>query len=385
MAIGKPRGKAGMRPVYVYDPRVGKKVYVGSRVNVRGEDGAKALELAKTIEFAEYDPTAGLTVAQYVEEWYVDHHGPGTRREVESTLKVNRGNLRPFLKEFGARKIDGGIARREALRWSRLHKHNAVVACAMFNDAIDDEVCKANPFAGRRQKESRERKHIQPLTEDEVNRLGEIALRHWGGEGYGLVAKAWITFAAWVGSRPGETFVVSAQDLDRANGEVTVRRVKKRGGVYPVDVVVLPQAAADAIRDMPSVPLSGPLFTTVTGIPMRKGNLVHHWDPIRAAFRETVTEARWRELLDSQDGERKNLDFYTLRHFCASVLADRGCTAKEIAGQLGNSEAVCQETYIHLYRDRSNERVREALNLGAVSDLDRARQRRLGGNMGSNS
>lgn len=370
-----------MRPVYVYDSRIGKKVYVGSRKNLRGDDGAKALEMAKTIEFASEPLDTGLTIAKYVAEWFELHHGTDTRRPAVATLKVNEGNMRPFLKDYGSRQVDGGIERREALRWSKLHKHNAAVVSAMFNDAIDDGVCKLNPFARRRQEESRERKHIQPLTEDEVNRLADIACRHWGGEGYGPVARAWVLFAAWVGDRPGETFTVRAQDIDFAAGEVTIKRVKKRGGVYPTDVVVLPSVAADAIRAMPAIPLTGPLFTTVTGIPMRKGNLAHHWAPIRAAFRETVPERRWEELLDSSD-DKKNLDFYVLRHFCASVMADRGLSAKQIAGQLGNSEAVCQETYIHLYRDRSNDQVREALNQGSVSDLDRARRRRLGSEAG---
>lgn len=384
MAIGKPRGKAGMRPVYVYDPRIGKKVYVGSRKNLRGEDGAKALEMAKTIEFAREPITSGLTVAAYVSDWYKDHHGEATRRPAASTLKVNEGNMRPFLKEFGPRQIDGGIERREALRWAKLHPHNAVVVCAMFNDALDDGVCKANPFAGRRQKESRERKHIHPLTEDEVNRLADIALRHWGGDGYGLVARAWVTFGAWVGCRPGETFSVEAADLDFAAGEVTIRRVKKRGGEYPVDVVVLPQAAIDAIRDMSTIPATGPLFTTVTGLPMRKGNLVHHWDPVRSAFRETVTEQRWRDLLDdvSETGQRKHeksLAFYALRHHCASVLADRGASMADVAHQLGNSEQVCRETYVHTFVDRANDRNRSLFDAGRVNDLDAARRRKMEG------
>jgi hypothetical protein len=42
MAIGKPRGKNAMRPVYVCDPRVGRKVYVGSRAKLRGPGGAGA-------------------------------------------------------------------------------------------------------------------------------------------------------------------------------------------------------------------------------------------------------------------------------------------------------------------------------------------------------
>jgi hypothetical protein len=35
--------------------------------------------------------------------------------------------------------------------------------------------------------------------------------------------------------------------------------VKKRGGVYPVDTVVLPGAAIDAIRGLPAVPATGPV------------------------------------------------------------------------------------------------------------------------------
>jgi integrase len=366
-----------MRPVFVYNPTLGRKVYVGSRKNLRGEDGAKALETAKTIEFARHDPTGNtLTISAYAADWFRDHHGPGTRRPAPGTLKTNEGNLRAFLKEFGARALDGGIERREALAWARQRPHVAVVVCAMFNDALDDQVIKANPFAGRRQKESRERKHISPLTETEVDRLADIALRHWGGEGYGLTARAWVLFGAWVGCRPGETFTVTPQDLDFAAGEVRIRRVKKRGGTHPTDVVVLPQAAIDAIRAMPVIPASGPLFTTVTGKPMVKGNLVHAWEPIRSAFRETVTEQRWRELLDAQEDDTKNLAFYTLRHFCASVLADRGASMADIAHQLGNSEQVCRETYVHAFVDRSNDRVRALLDGGRVSELDAVRRRR---------
>lgn len=380
MAIGKPRGIAGMRPVYVYDPSVGRKVYVGSRKNLRGEDGAKELERQKTEEFAKRDPASAssLTAAQYAKEWFEDHHGPGTRRPADGTYRANEGNMRPFLADFGRRQLDGGITRREALRWSKQHPHNAVVVCAMFNDAMDDEVCKANPFARRRQEESRERKHICPLTEDEVNRLADIACRHWGGEGYGLVARAWVLFGAWVGCRPGETFSVEAKDLDFRAGEVRVKRVKKRGGKYPTDTVVLPVAAIDAIRAMPMIPAHGPLFTTVTGKPFSKGNLRYHWDPIRSAFRHTVSEERWRELLDAQEEDEKNLAFYTMRHFCASVLADRGASMADIAHQLGNSEQVCRETYTHPFTDRTNDRVRSLLDGGNVSDLDSVRNRRHG-------
>jgi hypothetical protein len=105
-----------MRPVYVYDPAAGRKVYVGSRRTLRGDDGAQALERAKTIEFARRDPTETGTISEYAAGWLTDHHGPGTKRPASGTLKINEQNLRPLLEEFGARPLEGGITRRDQRR-----------------------------------------------------------------------------------------------------------------------------------------------------------------------------------------------------------------------------------------------------------------------------
>lgn len=369
MAISKrPNGYE----VYVYDPSIRRKRYVGVRKNLRGAGGAQELEREKAAEFSGNQPVPdeALTIRGYAAEWVDLHHGEGTRRLSPSTRRHNQHAIRPFLDAYGDRALDG-LTRREALKWARLHAHNAKVVSALFNDAVDDDLCKANPFANRRQEQSRERKQIAPITEDELDRIAAIALRHWGSDGYGLVARAWVMFAGWVGCRPGETFSVTRSDLDFARGEVKVRRVKRRGGAHPTDTVVFPQAAQDAIRAMPSIPATGPVFLSVQGRPIGKGGMGYYWTPIRAAFRQTVTEERWRELLDEQD----DLEFYSLRHFCGSVMADRGLTEADIAHQLGNSVRVCRETYIHSYRDRTNDRVRAALQAPqAVVDLNSRRK-----------
>lgn len=365
MAISKPRPN-GMRQVYVYDPRVGKKVYVGSREKLRGPGGAQQLEREKAAEFAGQAPAPStLTAAAYCATWLDLHHGGGTRRPAPSTRALNESNLRPFLAKYGARPLDGGVTRSEALAWAKKHRHSAKAVSAMYNDALDEEKCKANPFANRRQEQPRGRKDIEPITEDEVDRLAEIALAMWGRNGYGLVVSAWIMFASWVGCRPGETFAVTAADLNYAAGEVAIRRVKKRdGGVYPVDVVVLPGAAQDAIRAMPVIPAAGPIFRTVTGRPITKGSQRYVWDPVRKAFERELSPARAAELLLDRD-----LNFYELRHFCGSMMADRGLSEHDIAHQLGNSVQVCRETYIHAYRDRTNDRVRLALDGAKVAPL----------------
>jgi integrase len=170
---------------------------------------------------------------------------------------------------------------------------------------------------------------------------------------------------------------VEPADLDFARGEVTVRRVKKRGNSYPVDVVALPDRVIEAVEAMPtrSRQLDGPLFRTVDGKPIVKGALRYYWDPVRSVFQAQVSPERWRELLAGQKNQ-ETLDFYSLRHFCASLIVDRGGNEFDVSAQLGNSPEVARETYIHAYRDRVNDRNRSRLN-GPVADLDAARRRRL--------
>lgn len=367
-AVGKPRGKKGTLPVYVYVKALGRKVYVGS---VSGVRAAHKLGMEKYLELNGTGPAESnvvLTCAAYAREWLDLHHGPATRRPARGTHRDNEGKLRAFIGRFGDRGIDGGVSRREALAWSKQHPGNARVVSAMFNDAINDEVATGNPFANRRQEHGRERKHIHPLSEAEVARLGDIARRQWGCEGYGRTAQAFVLFGAWVGCRPGEVFRVGLPDLDFSAGQVRITRVKKRGGRYPTDTVVLPRPVVDAITAMPDIPTTGPIFRTVTGRPFDKGALKYYWDPIRAAFRETVADARWSELLDgTEDG--RNLDFYALRHFCASVIVARGGNEYDVAAQLGNSPEVARETYIHSYVEERNERNRQFLEGGKVVDL----------------
>lgn len=351
--------------VKVYSPQARRLVYVGRR---KLEKDAKRLFREKTAEFAGGEG-ASLTVREYAVQWLDDHHGPGTARPAASTLQVNRGNLRQFLDEFGDRALDGGIGRKEALKWSKPRPHVAKTVAAMFNDAVDDEEARGNPFANRKHKRSSERRRIAPITQPELDTLTAIAARHWGIDGYGQIAKAWVLFAAWVGCRPGETFKVTLRDIDWHRRLVTIRRVKPP---YDTDTVVIPTAAMDQLTHVRALlAQEGPMFRTVTGRPMDKGSVGYHWRPIAAAFREKVTEDRWEALTEGTG----RLDLYVLRHRVASVMADRGATASEIAEQLGNTPAVCERTYIHPFTSDVRERNRKLLDDASVVPLRPVRSR----------
>jgi integrase len=375
VAIGRPRGKNGARPVYVHDSRVGRKVYVGSRTKLNGPDGAKALEAEKKLEFQQLareeqgqtlEPQNVKTCRQYAERWFEKKHGLGTKRPAPYTLKINRSRLKPFLKTFGDRTIDGGIERDEALDFGLEHPRAASAAAAMFNDAFDEKKTKGNPFANRRQTQSKGRKNINPVTEGEVDRLCEIAREKW--QAYGPTCAAWIMFAAWVGARPGEIANLEWDDLDFDAGDVRIRRIKPP---YNEDVVVLADRAAEATQGLDR--RHDLVFTTVQGKKLQKGAFRYYFDPVRTALLAEMDPRRKIELL----GDRPDIDLYELRHFCGSIMADRGADEFEIAHQLGNTPLVCRETYIHGYRDRINERNRGYLNAN-VADLEAHRKKRTG-------
>jgi integrase len=356
------RIKSGWQ-IYVYSAEKKAKVYVGVRAK---HADAKELE-RQAIGATKGGKNPGiLTVREYATQWLEAHHGEGTRRPAPTTRQVNEYNLRQFLTDHGDKGMDA-ITRREALRWAKQNRHRAKTVSAMFNDALDDEETRANPFANRRAKEQRGRRDIHPLTEDEVNRLADIALDRWGSEGYGLVARAAILFAAWVGTRPGETFGVTWQDLNLRDGLVTVHRIKGR---KQTDTLVLPSVAVDAIQQMPT-PSGALVFPTIRGKHIERGSLRYTWEPVRSAFRQTVTRERWDELCEGQP----DLDFYVLRHFCASLIVERGGNEFDVAAQLGNTVEVCRATYIHRFEDRQRDRLRGLLERPApVVDLEARRK-----------
>lgn len=359
--------------VRVYDPATKKNRYVGMR---RRWGDARQLERDKETEFREAfeaerrgdEPEEIRTCREYARRWLRVKHGPGTRRPARSTLKFNDERLRLFLRKYGDRRLDGGISRREALDWALQNPNHAKVASAMFNDAIDDMLCSGNPFANRRQEKAKGRQHITPLTEQEVDRLAAIAGRMW--KGYGRVVHAWIIYLAWVGCRPQEMASAEWPHLDLEAGRVRIRRVKPP---YKTHSVVLPDRAAAAIVEM-NAERSGRVFETVQGKPLDKGSWHYYWDPVRKAFLAEVEERHPERATAILNG-RPDFDLYELRHFCGSVMADRGATAQDIAHQLGNSAKVCEETYIHTFEDRANQRNADLLNQPVVS-LDEHRRRK---------
>lgn len=357
--IGKPKPN-GMREVFVYDPTIKRKRYVGRRPTLRE---AQLLEAEKTIEHAAgHRPGSAWTIDTLADKFLTEYHGPGTTRPAPTTLVHNTQNLRRIRAEHGHRPA-ASLTRDEAYAWARAHRHEAKTLAAMYNEAVDKHLVDANPFAKLGLARGRGRADITPLTEQEVERLAEIALRtlgHYGPEYWAL-----ILWQAWTGMRPGETCALRVADIDwQAATAAVARNARNDGTLGPIKgnqnrTINIADVALQAAETLHRT--SGRLFRTPTGKPLRPNSLRHYWITVRAAFTAELPDTHWlrrRLMIDPAD----QLDPYELRHFCGSLLADRGLPAKDISEHLGNSPRVCEDTYIHTHRDRVNTRLREALN-----------------------
>jgi integrase len=220
-----------------------------------------------------------------------------------------------------------------------------------------------NPFAKLGLSRGAGRSDIDPLTEAEVERLGEIALKtagHWGPEFWAL-----IIWMGWTGMRPGEICALKTANIDWKAATVRIEQnMRNDGTLGPVKgkrrrTIPLADQAAAAVRTLRRT--RGHLFMSPTGRPLRPNSLRYYWVPVRSAFTAQLDDAHWlrqRLMIDPDD----QLDPYELRHHCGSMLADRGLSSADIAAYLGNSPKICEETYIHPYRDRQQARLRSALN-----------------------
>lgn len=346
------RPKRGKLEVWVYDPAAGRKVYIGTYAK-RGtlkEDGtAKWAERRAEAEFAEHRRHTRETVRSWSARWQAEYPRPET-----TSNENHRSNLRILTREFGDRPLHE-LTKTEAYRIAQQRPHVAKTASAMYNDAIRflEGFDGPNPFTGLIA-DREGRRNIEPLTETEVRRLAEISVEEHGVL-FGTCFAAWILFAGWTGCRPGELAGMRWTDLDFDAMTVSVQRQRRKDGLRlpktkQTRTIVLPSVAADAVRGMPVRDIEW-LFTTQRGLPFQKGSWNYYWGPISRAFQREQPATHWLPQRVEMDPTR-TLDLYELRHFCGSLMADRGASARDISEQLGNSERVCEETYIHPYRDR---------------------------------
>jgi integrase len=328
--------RGGKFAVSVYDPSLKRKRWVGT---FDKERDAKAAER----DASRRRLTGGrMTVEEFAELWLTDY-----ARTANATRLNYLYALKRFRADFGRVRL-ADLDRLTARSWALKQPQSNVRAVrAMFNDAINDGLhAGPNRFANLRLEQPRGRKDLIVLKESELHELANTALRVHGD--YGTTFRAMILFAGYVGLRPGELFALERTDV--RGDEVVIRQSLDGTGKLKLPknnkerVVILPPPARLALSDV--VPrLDVPwLFVSKRGKQLRETSLTYRWHPVRAAF------------------GRPTMDFYELRHFCATHLLELGLSPADVAVQLGHTDggALVMSTYGHPSEDAARERLKRA-------------------------
>lgn len=317
---------------------------------------------AKEVERRELSKPNSLyseTCDSFAERWVEDYPRPRA-----STNVTNRRAIQPFARHFkGVRlaDLDKPRARAFALR----HRSSYASARAMLTDAVNDGYCATNPFSNLRLPQSRGRKDLIPLTEEQVQALADTALEVHGD--YGPEFRALILFQAFTLMRPAEIFVLEWTDIDFENSLIRVdktlsgdRWIEKPKNRL-TKTIVLPPPALEALNQVPRRSDTERIFSTIRGRRFSKSSHHYAWNPVRSRF-------------GSPD-----LEFYELKHFgCTYYLDALGMSAADVALQCGHTDGgrLVLELYGHPSRDLARERIKAAWDRRVISLEDEKRKRR---------
>lgn len=318
--------------------QAGRQVWVGSFPTLR--EARKAERVALDSLVATHDETCD----SFAGRWVADFPRPRA-----STNRTNGYAVAPFGRDFAGTKM-AAITRADAHAWARRNRASLSAVRAMFSDAMNVGVVTANPFSNLRLPQSRGRKDLEVIKEAELHDLADRALAVSGPAGSTI--RAMILFAAYVGLRPAEMFVLHWTDVDFASGLVRISRSLGSTGEVTLPkngkarTVVLPPVAADALRSMPRRADSPYVFTTPKGTHFTKTTHYYHWRQVR--------------LL----ADRPEMDLYELRHFCATRLLELGVSHADVAVQLGHTDggALVMSTYGHPSEQLARQRIAAAFN-----------------------
>jgi integrase len=344
---------------------------------------------------------ADETVESFCGRWMDDY--PGGR--AESTRTHNSERVKAFARDFAGRRL-GDVSRREVRRWViggvaepdlakeargwagsivapdgsvtvKSHRGNLAALRAMYADARRDHLVSENPFAELQVPKSEGRRRILVLSEAEVNRLADIAVEIHGPE-FGQVIAGMILCAAWMGVRPGELFALKWGNLDFKRGRAEiVEQYNAKTGRYDRPktgerTIVLLPPAGEAIRGVPRHVGDDFVFHTNRGSPFTPRNWHYSWDKIRQRFIGGLPEDHHLRQRLARDPSA-DLDFYELRHFCATYLLDTlELSPSTVAIQLGHADGgkLVMSTYGHPDQELALDRIQQAF--GAQQAMRRA-------------
>jgi integrase len=314
----------------------GKRIQLGTfalkREAVRAEDAHKRRR-----------PGSDMTVAEWREHWLANGDWK------DSTRAHYAERTKAFAEKHGAKRlvnINRSIAREFVAELpSAFPCLRSMFGAARYaDDEHGDPLVSSNPF-DRLVRTKTKRRDLQSewLTAEDVAAIEETAFRTVGAWAAGMVR-----FAAETGVRPGELFVITHEDLYPVDGIAVISKAadsKTRVIGLPKNgrarEIVLSRAAAAAAGEG-----EGRVFSNPRGAQFWNSTWTYYWHQIRAA------------------AGRPGMDFYELRHYCATRLLEAGRDYPDVAIQLGHTDGgeLVRTTYGHPSERLALGRIRRALD-----------------------
>lgn len=302
------------------------------------------------------------TVGSFAGRWMRDFPRPA-----DSTNRHNDERVRRFADQYSDRRLDS-LAVEEAYAWARDRPGDVPALRAMFGDARRHGKVIGNPFSGLgMHRQARRDIAADWLTEADLDVLTASARLAHGPE-FGPVMAAMITFAAWTGVRTGELFALRPEDLVgdtllvRRSADSRTRTVKPHTKNRLQRTVVLPEAAREAASSAPRLQGQEWLFVGPRGRQLWASAFSWLWKPVKVA------------------AGRPTMDFYELRHFCATRLLELGLSPTDVAVQLGHRDGgrLVMRVYGHPSEVAARARILAAVDGLEHGDVAEMRRRRAG-------
>jgi integrase len=343
----------------------GKRIQLGTYATKR--EATKAEDAYKRRR-----PVGDTTVSEWRDHWLT--HGQWE----ESTRKHHEERTKRFNEEHGKKRL-GAVNRTIARDFVKEHPSCHQSLSAMFGAAMyeDDEhgdpLLPFNPFS-KLVKQKAKKRDLQSewLTAEEVEQIEETAFRTVGGW-----AASFVRFAAEEGIRPGELYMVGETDLNPDAGTLLVRwaadsktRVIKRPKNGRAREIVLSRralAAARALIDRDDVTrdereiVNKKLRADATAAELAPTRLIFT-NPRGNQFWNSTWSYYWHQIRAAAG--RPDMDFYELRHYCATRLLEAGLSERDVAEQLGHTDGgeLVRKVYGHPSKRRALDRVRRVLD-----------------------
>lgn len=359
--------------VKLYDPRLKRGRHIGT---YSSKSEAKAAEVDYDRKLKHELERTGETIQEFYSRRQADFpNGPRGKREASTWILWDE-LIKPWAAKHGHRALED-YTNQEARVEATTHPRRAKALRTFFGDAINGGAMDpVHPFEGIKISRGPGRKHIVPLTIEQVDHLAEVAYSL-----YGPVWRAWIYGAAYNGPRVAEMMALCREDILWDDDEILFGWQFRSKCKTPEDQWAFPKnkkprkvalfpKAKEAFLDVPRA-IGGPHRPPWPGD--------HSSEPSGSIFLRTEEGKHFTTRTHNYYWDRvrhaagfPKLQFHELKHFCASYLIwDLGLPWDIAALQLAHGDRALVMHYAHEREGVARDQIKAAMHASRLVNREK--------------